>query len=63
MLDEARSALDNITGGAILDAIRQLAHRKTIAIDAHRLTTMQECDTIRLLESSFLTAAAPGNPI
>ncbi len=50
VFDEATSALDGITEDAILDAIHNLAHKKTIIIVAHRLTTVKECDIIYLLE-------------
>lgn len=57
ILDEATSALDNVTEGAIMESIRQLAHRKTIVIIAHRLSTVQECDVIHLLEAGSVTAS------
>lgn len=50
VFDEATSALDGITEEAILEAIRSLAHQKTIIIIAHRLSTVRECDVIYLLE-------------
>ena len=50
ILDEATSALDGVTEDVIIDAIRSLAHRKTIILIAHRLTTVQDCDAIFLLE-------------
>jgi ABC-type multidrug transport system fused ATPase/permease subunit len=34
-----------------MDAVRNLGHRKTIIIVAHRLSTVQECDTILVLEN------------
>jgi len=63
ILDEATSALDNVTEGAIMDSIRQLAHRKTIVIIAHRLTTVQECDVIHLLEGGSVTASGSYNDL
>ena len=50
VLDEATSALDGITENAIVEAIRELSHEKTIITIAHRLSTVQECDVIYLLE-------------
>ncbi len=50
VFDEATSALDGITEDAILEAIRSLAHKKTIIIIAHRVSTVKECDIIYLLE-------------
>ena len=56
LLDEATSALDNITERAVIDAVRNLAHRKTILIIAHRLTTVRICDELFLLERGRLKA-------
>ena len=50
ILDEATSSLDGITETAIMDAIHNLAHKKTIVIIAHRLTTLKECDVIYVME-------------
>jgi ABC-type multidrug transport system fused ATPase/permease subunit len=50
ILDEATSALDGQTEGAIMDAIHTLAHKKTIVMIAHRLTTLRDCDVIYVLE-------------
>ncbi len=50
ILDEATSALDGITEHAIIEAIRNLSHKKTIIIIAHRLTTVKVCDRIFFLE-------------
>ncbi|MEK6730670.1 MAG: ABC transporter ATP-binding protein [Pseudomonadota bacterium] len=50
ILDEATSSLDGITELAIMDAIHNLARKKTIIIIAHRLTTLKECDVIYIME-------------
>jgi len=50
ILDEATSALDGITEDSVTEAIRTLSHEKTIITIAHRLSTVQECDIIYLLE-------------
>ena len=50
VMDEATSALDGMTEDAIIEAIRSLAHRKTIILIAHRLTTVQDCDVIYMLD-------------
>jgi ATP-binding cassette, subfamily B, bacterial PglK len=56
VLDEATSALDNLTEHAVMDAVRGLAKQKTIIMIAHRLTTVQACDTIFLLEAGRVVA-------
>ena len=56
ILDEATSALDNLTERAVMDAVRNLAHAKTIIMIAHRLTTVRACDTIFLMEHGKLVA-------
>jgi ABC-type multidrug transport system fused ATPase/permease subunit len=50
VFDEATSALDNATEQAVMDAIEGLSRDLTILIIAHRLTTVQRCDTIVELE-------------
>jgi ABC-type bacteriocin/lantibiotic exporter with double-glycine peptidase domain len=50
ILDEATSALDGLTENAIIDAIRNLSHEKTIIMIAHRLTTVKHCDVIYMME-------------
>jgi ABC-type multidrug transport system fused ATPase/permease subunit len=56
VLDEATSALDNLTETAVMDAIRNLSHRKTILIIAHRLSTIRACDQLFMLEQGALVA-------
>lgn len=50
ILDEATSALDGITEEAVIEAIRNLAGRKTIIMIAHNLSTVRECDIIYQFE-------------
>ncbi len=50
VLDEATSALDNRTERAVMDAVHNLAHAKTIIMIAHRLSTVRPCDAIFVLE-------------
>lgn len=56
VLDEATSALDGITESAIMDTLSQLAHKKTIIMIAHRISTVRACDRIFILEKGALTA-------
>lgn len=46
VLDEATSALDNDTEKAVMEAIDNLAGKKTLIIIAHRLTTIQNCNIV-----------------
>jgi ATP-binding cassette, subfamily B, bacterial PglK len=50
VLDEATSALDSETEALVSEAIQSLSGRKTLIIIAHRLTTVQHCDCVYLLE-------------
>jgi ATP-binding cassette subfamily B protein len=59
VLDEATSALDNSTERSVMDAIEGLSRDLTIIMIAHRLSTVQRCDTIVELENGRLIAQAP----
>lgn len=59
ILDEATSALDNRTERAVMDAVHNLAHAKTIVMIAHRLSTVKSCDKIFMLEKGRCVAAGP----
>ena len=50
LCDEATSALDSSTEAEIMDAIRALARNRTSIFVAHRLSTIQHCDTIVVME-------------
>jgi len=50
VLDEATSALDNETEQLISESIRALSGTKTMIIIAHRLTTVEHCDRIYVME-------------
>jgi ABC-type multidrug transport system fused ATPase/permease subunit len=54
ILDEATSALDGVTENAIMDAIHDLSHHKTIIIIAHRLSTVKECDKIYIINNGSI---------
>ena len=51
VFDEATSAIDSITETGVMDGIRELSEYTTIVIIAHRISTVQECDVIYMLES------------
>ncbi|MBK1674841.1 ABC transporter ATP-binding protein [Ectothiorhodospira shaposhnikovii] len=55
--DEATSALDNATEHAVMEAIHNLAGKKTIVLVAHRLSTVKPCDQIHILERGRIVAS------
>ncbi|PCI31348.1 MAG: ABC transporter ATP-binding protein [Elusimicrobia bacterium] len=63
VLDEATSALDNETERGVIDAIDSLTGNLTIIMIAHRLTTVQGCDTIIQLEDGRLVAQGSYNQL
>jgi ATP-binding cassette, subfamily B, bacterial PglK len=56
VLDEATSALDRISEGVIQEAIDGLRGQVTTVTIAHRLATIEHCDTIFLFEEGRLAA-------
>ncbi len=50
VLDEATAALDNETERLVTESIKSLAGTKTLIIIAHRLSTVEHCDRVYLLE-------------
>lgn len=50
LFDEATSALDNQTQSEIKATLDNLKNEYTIIIVAHRLSTIQDCDTIHVIE-------------
>jgi len=50
VLDEATSALDNRTEAEVMEAIDSLDRNITVILIAHRLSTVQRCDRIVLLD-------------
>lgn len=56
VFDEATSALDGITEKMIMDAIHDFSGQKTIIMIAHRLKTVQKCDTIFMIDQGQVSA-------
>ena len=54
VLDEATSALDTNTEAKVMENIYNITKDKTVFIIAHRLSTLEKCDTIYSLENSNL---------
>jgi ATP-binding cassette subfamily C protein len=50
VFDEATSALDGGTERDVIDAIDSLRGEKTLLVIAHRMTTVQHCDNIILMD-------------
>ena len=57
VFDEATSALDSETEKAVMQAIESLGRDLTIVLIAHRLTTLQGCDTIYRLEKGTVVSS------
>lgn len=56
ILDEATSALDNLTEQSVMKEVYGLRKKMTIILIAHRLSTVQRCDQIFLIENGQLLA-------
>jgi ABC-type multidrug transport system fused ATPase/permease subunit len=63
IMDEATNALDTITERAVMDAVANLAHKKTIILIAHRIATVRYCDLIFLLEGGRILASGSYNAL
>lgn len=55
LLDEGTSALDNLTEAELVQALDELKGDRTIITVAHRLSTVEKCDRIFLIEGGALT--------
>lgn len=56
VFDEATSALDNLTEEHLFQTVNEIAKTKTIIMVAHRLSTVQNCDTIFFLKNGSIIA-------
>jgi ABC-type multidrug transport system fused ATPase/permease subunit len=54
VLDEATSALDDQTERKVIEEINNFSKEITIISIAHRLSTLEQCDTIFLIKNGFL---------
>eukprot|EP00913_Durusdinium_trenchii_P031782 g29766.t1 len=59
LLDEATSALDVRTERALAEAMQELMKGRTSLIVAHRLQTVQRCDTVAFLEGGVISEQGP----
>lgn len=51
MLDEATSALDEKSQRMVQDALQKASHGRTMIVIAHRMSTIENCDRIFMLEN------------
>lgn len=56
IFDEATSALDTVTERELMQEINQLSGDKTLIIVAHRLSTVENCKAIHLLDNGRIIA-------
>lgn len=56
IFDEATSALDTVTERELMQEINQLSGDKTLIIVAHRLSTVEKCKAIHLLDNGRIIA-------
>jgi ABC-type multidrug transport system fused ATPase/permease subunit len=62
VLDEATSALDTSTESFVMEAVNHLHGKKTLIIVAHRMSTVNRCDTVFRLSSGSLAQSAAAAP-
>ena len=63
VLDEATSALDNETERRIVNELDAMRGGRTLIVIAHRLTTVQKCDKVFMLENGRLVAEGSYNEV
>ncbi|BAI90468.1 MULTISPECIES: ABC transporter ATP-binding protein [Limnospira] len=63
VLDEATSALDNETESLVTESIKSLSGIKTMIMIAHRLTTIQHCDRLYVMEKGRIVRSGTYNEI
>jgi ABC-type multidrug transport system fused ATPase/permease subunit len=56
VMDEATSSLDGATEAAVMQMMQQVSKMKTLIVIAHRLTTIEACDVIVLLDKGQVIA-------
>jgi ABC-type multidrug transport system fused ATPase/permease subunit len=59
IFDEATSALDFETEEAVMEAVRSLAHQKTIVIVTHRMSALRDCERLYQLENGKAVQITP----
>jgi ATP-binding cassette, subfamily B, bacterial PglK len=59
IFDEATSSLDTKSEKAIQNTIYSFKGRQTLVVIAHRLTTVEDCDTLIWLEKGRIKMSGP----
>ena len=54
VLDEATASLDTETEAKVMKSIYELKGKKTIIIIAHRLSTLESCDSVYEIKNGFI---------
>jgi ABC-type multidrug transport system fused ATPase/permease subunit len=59
VFDEATSGLDSETEAAFLEAIDNLAGKKTVIVIAHRASTLRQADIVHIIENGRIAGSGP----
>jgi ATP-binding cassette subfamily C protein len=59
VFDEATSSLDNETEKTVMNAIKDLSHKITIVMVAHRINTLRPCEIVYRLERGKIVRRGP----
>ena len=63
VLDEATSALDNVTEESVFKAIKYIMGQKTVLMIAHRISTVQACDEIFVINKGQIASSGNYNDL
>ena len=63
VLDEGTSAVDMMTETSLMKSIKEVSNNKTIILIAHRLSTVQDCDNIYLLNDGKIEDSGTYNEL
>lgn len=63
VLDEATSALDNHTERQLVKALDSISGHKTIVMVAHRLSTVEKCDSLFVMDSGKIVGVGTFNEL
>ena len=63
MLDEATSALDEVSQAKVQQALEKVMEDRTSLIIAHRLTTVEKCNRLAVLEDGKIAEEGSFNEL